>query len=256
VANLGGVGDHLGRDVARAGERVVGRRDARLGRDERRGLGRRIAVGGLRQDPLRQRLEPLVARGLRPRPAPRPVRRVEVLERALGVGRAQPRLELGGELALLRDRREDRGAPGLELDQVRAALLDGPDLDLVEPAGRLLAVARDERDGVAVTEQADHGRDAGGRQLELGRQPRHRIEAGQRGRRGSVVVGDGSAFRRVGHEPRDRIRDPGPAQATHSAGAAPGCKSALETAQTDLYWYSRPRSFLAAGEAPRLIGEE
>ena len=195
-ADLRGVGQHLGDDVARPGQRVVRARD-RLA-DEPRRLRRRVAVGPLAEDPLRQRLEPPLARHRRPGLAARPVRRIQVLELGLAARRAQLGLELGGQLALLGDRRQDHRPPGLELDHVRALLLDRADLHLVEPAGPLLAVARDERHGVALVEHRDHRGDRAGSEPELARHYRHRVEVDRRARHGgcrlgSHVVGHGLA---------------------------------------------------------------
>src|SRR5262249_27570721 len=107
-------------------------------------------------------------------------------------------LELGRQLALLGDRREDGPAPLLELEPVGAALLDRPDLDLVEPAGPLLAVAGDERNGVALGEQLDDRPDRKGRQVELASQVRNGIV----GRRGG---GGGGRFE-IGHGRPDGVK--------------------------------------------------
>ena len=52
---------------------------------------------------------------------------------------------------------EDRLAAVFELAEVLELLLDGADLDLVQVAGHLLAVAGDEGDGGAFVEQRDGG---------------------------------------------------------------------------------------------------
>ena len=54
-------------------------------------------------------------------------------------------------------RLQDRGAPLLQLAQVAQPLLELAQLGVVEAAGRLLAVAGDERHGGAVVEQLDGG---------------------------------------------------------------------------------------------------
>src|SRR5690606_20005815 len=64
-----------------------------------------------------------------------------------------------GELALLLDAREDRLAAVLELAQVREARLERAQLRIVEAAGDLLPIARDERYGGTVVEQRDGGLD-------------------------------------------------------------------------------------------------
>ena len=65
------------------------------------------------------------------------------------------------------DLREDRGASFGELRVVRALLLDGADLHLVEGARLLLAVAGDERDAGPLLEQLRNGADPLNRQGEL-----------------------------------------------------------------------------------------
>jgi hypothetical protein len=60
--------------------------------------------------------------------------------------------QLGRHLALFLDRLDDRRAALLELAQVAQALLEQAQLDVVEPAGGFLAVARDERHGGAFIE--------------------------------------------------------------------------------------------------------
>ena len=71
------------------------------------------------------------------------------------------------ELALRTDRLEDRGAALLELAQVAQPLLERAQLRVVETAGRLLAVAGDERHGRAAVEQPDRGAHLAGGRLKL-----------------------------------------------------------------------------------------
>jgi hypothetical protein len=205
-ADLGGLGDELGDDVARARERLVGGGDRvlALGAHERRRFRGRIAVRGLREDPLRERLEALLARCRAARAALRLVREVEILERGLGLGGGDALLELRRQLALLADRGEHRGAPLLELREVAAPLLDRADLDLVEAPGPLLAVPRDERDGVALGEQVDHRADRRWSELQLLGEVRHGIEGGGNG----SGVGHGG----LGDEGRDRSEGAPPVQ--------------------------------------------
>src|SRR6185437_9690708 len=73
----------------------------------------------------------------------------------LGVHRHDPRLERVVELALLADGVEDRRAPLLQLAQVVQPLLQRPQLGVVQPAGRFLAVPGDERHRGAAIEQVD-----------------------------------------------------------------------------------------------------
>ena len=63
--------------------------------------------------------------------------------------------QLVGQLLLRRDLGLDRVAALGQLAQVLQPGLDIPDLHLIQPAGDLLAVARDERDRVAVVQERD-----------------------------------------------------------------------------------------------------
>ena len=154
-AHLGVLGDHFGDDVARAGEGGCGVGHFLLGIDEGGGFVDGLAAVGLLEDAQGERLEPALAGDGGARAALGLERQVEILERRLGLAGADLFFELGRELALLLDRGEDRLASLLELQQVGAALLDGADLHLVETAGRLFAVARDEGDGRPLGEQLD-----------------------------------------------------------------------------------------------------
>ena len=156
---------------------------------------RRVAVGGLREDAQRERLEALLARdvarvcgaactagrGPRARPCCRHARSL-----ASSSGVSLPCSPIAARIAARRV---------LELDQVLAALLDRADLDLVEPAGALLAVARDERHRVALVEQRD-------------RRPRSQPGASPRssasGGTGSKPTGVGAGAALVGHRVGDR----------------------------------------------------
>src|SRR6185436_3389965 len=96
-----------------------------------------------------ERLEATLPRDRRLRAALRLVGQIEVLELGLRARREDARAQAVAELALGRDRVEDRGPARFELRVVFVALLDLPDLHLVEPARGLLAVPRDEGDGGA-----------------------------------------------------------------------------------------------------------
>ena len=67
------------------------------------------------------------------------------------------RLQLVGQLALLLDGGEDGLFARDQLAKVEQLLFDGADLDLVQVAGRLFAVAGDEGDGGAFVEKLDGG---------------------------------------------------------------------------------------------------
>src|SRR5690606_13365964 len=68
-----------------------------------------------------------------------------------------PGLQLLVELALGADRVQHRRPALLQLAQVAQALFEGAQLGVVQPAGGLLAVPGDERDGAAVVEEPDRG---------------------------------------------------------------------------------------------------
>ena len=82
-------------------------------------------------------------------------RQVEVFEPLGVVGRADAAARSRGQLPLGLDRLEDRLLPLRQLAEPLHAELDLADDHLVEVAGPFLAVARDERDGVALVQQLD-----------------------------------------------------------------------------------------------------
>ena len=216
-AHIGAIAHHLGDDVAGAGQRVVDRRHLAL--HEGRGLDRGLAVVGLGEHALGQGRQAALARRHRPGPAPRTVRRVEILEGLLGGGGGQRRGQGVGERAGGGQLGEDRRAPGLALGQVDVALLDGAQLHLVEPARLLLAVARDERNRRPIGEQRDRRSHAGGRQAQLG------------GDLGDRIVGGGGGHGEGAHaSPQSGAGQPQPARdpltasesATHRAGGSAG----------------------------------
>lgn len=65
--------------------------------------------------------------------------------------------QFGRHLVLFRDRGHDGGAPLFQLAQVAQALFEQAQLDIVETAGRFLAVTGDEGHGGAFVEQFDGG---------------------------------------------------------------------------------------------------
>ena len=190
-ANLRGIGELLGDDVARTRERILGIRDV-LAR-ECGSFGDRITGFPLREDLLGEQLQPTLARDRGARLAARAVRCVEVLELGLRGCGEELLLELGRQLALLLDRGEDGCAARFELDQIRPALFDRADLDLVEPARPLFAIPRDERNGVALVQERDHGRHTRCRQRQPGCKGGHRVKV--EGGSGSSVVGHTGAGR-------------------------------------------------------------
>ncbi len=65
----------------------------------------------------------------------------------------------GCHLALLGDRRDDRGAPLFQFAQIAQAFFEQAQLDVVQAAGGFLAVTRDEGHGGAFVQQGDGGGD-------------------------------------------------------------------------------------------------
>jgi hypothetical protein len=150
VERRGDVGDVLVQVTARRLPRVSGR----VGKQE-----------------LGEGLKAVLAGDLRLGPALRLVRQVEVFQAGLGLGGVDAAAQLVGELALLLDRGQDRGPALLEFPEVAEALVQGPQLSVVEGAGGLLAVPRDERDGRPAIEQVNGGGDLVVAHGELGGDP-------------------------------------------------------------------------------------
>ena len=113
----------------------------------------------MRHQGVGQRLQPVFTRDLRLRPALRLVRQVNVFEPRLGVGLVDLRFQLGVELALFAHAVEDRLATVPQLAQVAQPLLQRTQLRIVQRAGRLLAVAGDERDCSPAVQQFHGCRD-------------------------------------------------------------------------------------------------
>ena len=133
--------------------------------------GRARVRGRVAEQQVRERLEAVLAGDLRLGAPLRLVRQVEVFQPGLGVGRVDLAAQLVGELALLVDRGQDRGAALLELAQVAQPLLQGPQLRVVQGAGGLLAVPGDERHGRPAVEQVNGGGDLAVAHGELGGDP-------------------------------------------------------------------------------------
>ena len=168
TAQIGVLGDALAENVTRAGERVIDGGHFTLGADELRRLRQRggiVHVAG--PDRVGERLEPTLARDDRPRSPLRLEGKVEILERLLRGDHVEPRRELGGHLALLVDRLADGDAAVAELAEILRALLNGAKLRLVETAGRLLSVAGDEGQRVALGKHLEGGGDLPGLEGEL-----------------------------------------------------------------------------------------
>src|SRR5690349_6895557 len=121
----------------------------------------------MREHEIGERLEARLLGDLRLGAALRLERQIDVLEPALAVGGADRRRERVVELSLLADRFENGGAPVLELAQIAQAFFERAQLRVVERAGRLLAVAGDERNRRAAVEQLHGGADLLGAHAEL-----------------------------------------------------------------------------------------
>ena len=106
-----------------------------------------------------QRLDARFARDLALGAALGLVRQVQVFQFLLGRRGLDGGAKLGRQLALLVDALEHRFAPVLEFAQVAQPVFQLAQLDVVQAAGGLLAVAGDEGDGGAAVEQVDRGLD-------------------------------------------------------------------------------------------------
>src|SRR5690606_36409519 len=172
--HVGALGEALGEDVARAVERrlLVGHAMLAIGIRcaHESGRFRSRIQAGIGEQPVGEGLEPGLARGLRAAATLRLVWEVEILEALLGGGRLDLRRQRLVELALLRDAREDGRTALLQLAQIAQALVELAKLRVVQPAGRLLAVARDERHRRALVEELDRSADAGGCDIEFARE--------------------------------------------------------------------------------------
>ena len=156
LANIGVLADGFGNDVARAFQGLFHTGNAFFGIDESGGKCFERDTGGLLIPKIvGQRLEAFFAgdRGLGA--ALGLVGKVEIFQFALVECLLDARLQLVGQLALFLDRGEDGLLAGYELAEIQKLLFDGADLDLIEVAGGLLAIARDEGHGRAFVEELD-----------------------------------------------------------------------------------------------------
>ena len=86
-----------------------------------------------------------------------PVGKVEVFQPGLGLHGEDAVPEFVGELPLFLDGVQDGLPPLFQVLQVEGALLDLPDLHLVEAAGGFFSVASDERNGGVLVQESGHG---------------------------------------------------------------------------------------------------
>ena len=93
----------------------------------------------------------------RPGAALLPERRIEVFERDLGFGGIDLFFQRGGELALLTDGFQHGLAPGSEVGEIGETGREVAQLGIVEAAGPLLPVTRDEGNSGAFADQIHSG---------------------------------------------------------------------------------------------------
>ena len=84
---------------------------------------------------------------------------IEVLQALLGVRGQDLGLEFGAQFALVLDAPQNQVAPFFQFPQIAQALLQQAQLDVVQAAGDLLAIAGDEGYRGALVEQTDGGGD-------------------------------------------------------------------------------------------------
>ena len=153
------LGHDLGHYVRSARKRLLRRVKASLGglrRHKARRLVKDGALGGhLHENHVGKRLQARLARFLGSRHALLAVGLVEVLHALELRGGADLCLELRRELALGLDEEKDVLLALLKVAQVGEALVKGAQGDVVHAACGLLAVARDEGDGVALVDELD-----------------------------------------------------------------------------------------------------
>ncbi|MNK63741.1 hypothetical protein D3C87_829650 [compost metagenome] len=157
-------GETFHQDLARAVEGCLGVKHARV---VAVGTRKRVAQEFARfrfrrqfrvlQQAVGQRHQARFDGDLRLRAALLFVRQIQVFQARLVFRVHDGVQQLGRHLVLFRDRRHDGGAPLFQLAQVAQALFQQAQLDIVEAAGRFLAVTGDEGHGGAFVEQFDGG---------------------------------------------------------------------------------------------------
>ena len=192
LAHVGALGEHVGDDVPHAEEGVGHRGDLGIGVDE---VGRpRPQIGGRRlggEDLARQRLEAPLPGDLGQRQLARLEGKVEVLELLGALGGLDPLLEILRQPALPLDRAQDRLLAVGDLPGPADGVRDPPDVDLVEAAGLVATVARDEGDGVPLVEKAnDRIHALRGKAEATGDRPEIDERDGWHALRGSASLGD------------------------------------------------------------------
>ena len=154
LADLRLLHDGLGHDVHRPLQRVLSRRDVLVFLAEgRRNRFRAALLVAREQHAVCERLEAALAGNLRARALLLLVGQVEVFEFLQFARLLDGPAQVIRQLALLLDFGEDFFLPLDEAAQVRETLLELAQLLVLERSRRLLAVARDERHGIAFVEQ-------------------------------------------------------------------------------------------------------
>ncbi len=165
---LGVFGHRLGHDVGGAGKCLLGCVEAGLLVDVCRGGVERAALGrGLHDDHVGKRLQACLAGLLCAGHALFAVGLVEVLNTLDLRGFANLLLKLWRKFALGVDEQNDVLFALLKIAQVRQALVECAQGDVVHAARCFLAVARDKGDGVALVDELDGRLDVGGLKVEL-----------------------------------------------------------------------------------------
>ena len=163
---LGIFGKLLGENLASTVERGfhIGHAGivALLGRERLFQILRRFDGGrkcGIGQQCLGQRLEARLARNLRLRAALLLVRQVQIFQPLLAVRRFDARPQFRRQLVLLLDAFQNGRATLLHLAQIDQSLAQRTQLGIVQPTGRLLAIAGDEWHGRTLIDQRDSRND-------------------------------------------------------------------------------------------------
>jgi hypothetical protein len=120
-------------------------------------IGDGLAGRLLRPEAVGEGLQATVASNSGLGPTLGAVGQVQIFEFRLVKGGLDPGLEFVGKLALLEDGAEDGLAAADEVSKVAELRFDVANLDLVEVASGLFAIASNEGDGAAFVEQTDNG---------------------------------------------------------------------------------------------------
>ena len=140
---FGVFGEALHQDLACAIQRVLHRGHA-LFLADKGGSFRFRHLARIGEQRIGQRLQPRLSGNLRLGAALLLERQIKIFQHRLGVGLRDLQRQLVRQLALLINRPHDGGAPVFHLAQIDQPLFQLAQLGVIQPAGRFLAVARDE----------------------------------------------------------------------------------------------------------------